>query len=144
MGIAIFGQAFLRSTGLAYSPPWWPIALAGWAVIGLLASRGVRTTTRSLLAVELVAVVLILALMVVIFVKLATGDAPRGLGYTSDFLHLPSGVGALDAGLRCECGLPLVRGVRGGGLVRRGVARPEAHDSALDRRRRSPSEASST
>jgi amino acid transporter len=94
MGIAIFGQAFLRSTDLASSPPWWPIALAGWAVIGLLASRGVRTTTRSLLAVEIVAVVLILALMVVIFVKLATGDAPRGLGYTSDFLHLPSGVGA--------------------------------------------------
>ena len=76
---------------------------------------------------------LILALMVVIFVKLATGDAPRGLGYTSDFLHLPSGVGALDAGLRRECRLPLVRRVRGGGLVRRGVARPEAHDSALDR-----------
>ena len=42
MGIAIFGQAFLRSTGLASSPPWWPIALAGWAVIALLASRGVR------------------------------------------------------------------------------------------------------
>ena len=92
MGIAIFGQAFLRSTGIASSPPWWPLALAGWAVIGLLASRGARTTTRSLLTVELVAVVLILALMVVIFVKLATGDAPRGLGYTSAFLHIPSGV----------------------------------------------------
>ena len=63
-------------------------------MIALLASRGVRTTTRSLLAVEIVAVVLILALMAVIFVKLATGDAPRGLGYTSDFLHVPSGVGA--------------------------------------------------
>jgi amino acid transporter len=94
MGIAIFGQAFLRSADIASSPPWWPIALAGWAVIALLASRGVRTTTRSLLAVEIVAVVLILALMAVIFVKLATGDAPRGLGYTSDFLHVPSGIGA--------------------------------------------------
>jgi amino acid transporter len=94
MGIAIFGQAFLRSSDLASSPPWWPIALAGWAMIALLASRGVRTTTRSLLTVEIAAVVLILALMAVIFVKLATGDAPRGLGYTSDFLHVPSGVGA--------------------------------------------------
>src|SRR5437773_1215988 len=54
MGIAIFGQAFLRSTGIASSPPWWPLALAGWAVIGLLASRGARTTTRSLLTVALV------------------------------------------------------------------------------------------
>jgi amino acid transporter len=93
MGISIFGQAFLRSTGLASSPPWWPIALAGWALIAILASRGARATTRSLLAVELVAVVLILALMVVIFVKLGTGDAPRGLGYTSTFLQIPSGVG---------------------------------------------------
>src|SRR5438067_10740795 len=93
MGIAIFGQAFLRSTGIASSPPWWPLALAGWALIGILASRGARTTTRSLLAVELVAVALILALMVVIFVKLANGGAPRGLGYTSAFLHIPSGVG---------------------------------------------------
>src|SRR6266568_3874391 len=92
MGIAIFGQAFLRSTGIASSPPWWPLALAGWALIGILASRGARTTTRSLLAVELVAVALILALMVVIFVKLATGGAPHGLGYTSAFLHIPSGV----------------------------------------------------
>src|SRR6266536_1563952 len=92
MGIAIFGQALLHSTGIASSPPWWPLALAGWALIGILASRGARTTTRSLLAVELVAVALILALMVVIFVKLATGGAPRGLGYTSAFLHIPSGV----------------------------------------------------
>src|SRR5947208_5210676 len=93
MGISIFGQAFLQSTGLASSPPWWPIALGGWALIALLASRGAKTTTRSLLAVELVAVALILALVVVIFVKLAVGDAPRGLGYTSAFLHVPSGIG---------------------------------------------------
>src|SRR5437773_8568710 len=73
MGIAIFGQAFLHSTGISSSPPWWPLALGGWALIGILASRGARTTTRSLLAVELVAVALILALMAVIFVKLATG-----------------------------------------------------------------------
>jgi amino acid transporter len=93
MGIAIFGRAFLESTGIASSPPWWPLALGGWAVVGLLASRGAKTTTRSLLAVELVAVVLILVLVVDIFVKLAAGSAPRGLGYTGAFLHIPSGVG---------------------------------------------------
>jgi amino acid transporter len=94
MGIAIFGQAFLRSTGLASSPPWWPLALAGWALIGLLALRGALVTIRALLAVELVAVALILVLVAVIFVELATGGAPRGLGYTSDFLHIPPGVSA--------------------------------------------------
>jgi len=93
MGIAIFGRAFLESTGLVDSAPWWPIALAGWAVVGLLASRGAKTTTRSLLAVEIVAVILILALVVVIFVKLAAGTAPRGLGFTGAFLDIPSGVG---------------------------------------------------
>src|SRR5689334_2859590 len=45
MGIAVFGQAFLKSTGIAAAPPWWPLALAGWALIGLLAWRGVKTTT---------------------------------------------------------------------------------------------------
>jgi amino acid transporter len=93
MGIATFGQAFLKSTGLASAPPWWPLALAGWALIGFLAWRGVKTTTRSLLAVELVAVVLILALVAVIFVKLADGGAPHGLGFTSAFLHIPHGIG---------------------------------------------------
>jgi amino acid transporter len=92
MGIAIFGQAFLRSTGIASSPPWWPLALLGWAAIALLASRGARTTVRSLLAVELVAVTLILVLVGVIFVKLATGGAPRNLGYDTGFLHIPTGV----------------------------------------------------
>jgi amino acid transporter len=93
MGVAIFSTAFLRHTGLASSPPWWPFALAGWAVIGLLASRGVRTTTRSLLAIELVAVTLILGLVGVILVDLATGSAPRHLGYSSSFLHFPHAVG---------------------------------------------------
>jgi amino acid transporter len=92
MGIAIFGQAFLRSTGIDSSPPWWPLALGGWALIGILASRGARTTVRSLLAVELVSVALIVSLVVIIFVKLGTGSAPRGLGYTSAFLHIPAGV----------------------------------------------------
>src|SRR5438105_9688058 len=63
MGIAIFGQAFLKSTGIAASPPWWPLALGGWALIAILASRGVRVTTRALLTAEVVAVVLILALV---------------------------------------------------------------------------------
>jgi amino acid transporter len=93
MGIAIFGQAFLKSTGIASSPPWWPVALVGWALVGLLASRSARTATRSLLAVEIVAVALILGLVGTIFVKLATGGAPDHLGYTSAFLHIPSGVG---------------------------------------------------
>lgn len=92
-GVAIFTRAFFESAGIASSPPWWPFALVGWALIHVLASRGARTATRSLLSVELVAVVLILAVVVTIFVKLAAGTAPGGLGYTADFLRIPKGIG---------------------------------------------------
>jgi amino acid transporter len=92
MGIAIFGVAFLKSTGIAHSPPWWPVALGGWALIALLAARGARATIRSLLAVEVVAVALILGLIGVIFVKLGVGNAPRGVGFDSTFLRIPPGV----------------------------------------------------
>src|SRR3954462_633579 len=33
MGVAIFGRAFLNSAGIAGDADWFPIALAGWAVI---------------------------------------------------------------------------------------------------------------
>jgi amino acid transporter len=92
-GVAIFSRAFVESAGIWSSPPWWPFALGGWAVIHLLASRGAKTATRSLLTVELVAVVLILAVVATIFVRLAVGSAPGGLGYSGDFLHIPKGIG---------------------------------------------------
>jgi amino acid transporter len=49
MGVAIFGRAFLDTTGLVRDAGWYPLALAAWAVIWVLAARGVRPTTRSLL-----------------------------------------------------------------------------------------------
>src|SRR4051794_7283995 len=124
MGIAIFGRAFLESTGLAHSPPWWPIALAGWAVVGLLASRGAKTTTRSLLAVEVVAVVLILVLVGMIFTKLALGTAPRGLGYTGAFLHIPSGVGLSTIVLAASAGFLSFAGFEAAGSFGEESKRP--------------------
>src|SRR3954451_16541801 len=77
LGIGIFGQAFLKSAGSAAAPPWLPIALAGWAVVWLLAARGIRITTGSLLVFEGVSLLLVLALVAVIYVKLVAGTAPR-------------------------------------------------------------------
>jgi amino acid transporter len=48
MGVAIFGRAFLDTTGLVRDADWYPLALAAWVVIWVLAARGVRPTTRSL------------------------------------------------------------------------------------------------
>ena len=63
MGVAIFGRALLSATGLAGDADWYPLALAAWVVIWVLAARGVRPTTRSVLAFEVVSVCLILVLM---------------------------------------------------------------------------------
>src|SRR5256714_9180051 len=86
---AVFGVALLKVTGIAASPSWLPIALVGWALIWLLASRDVRVTTRSLLTFELVAVALILGLVVVIFAQLIFGGAPRGPDGNIDFVQPP-------------------------------------------------------
>jgi amino acid transporter len=95
MGVAVFGQAFLRSAGVADRADWYPLALGAWAVIWLLAARGIRPTTRSLLLVEVVSVVLITVLMAVIVVRLATGThtATGAGGFTASVFSLPPGIG---------------------------------------------------
>src|SRR6266536_3517725 len=92
-GVAIFGRAFLDATGLAHDADWYPLALAAWAVIWFLAARGVRPTTRSVLAFEVVSVCLILVLMGAICWRLAAGTAPGGQGWSGAVFVLPPGVG---------------------------------------------------
>jgi amino acid transporter len=101
---AVFGVAFLKVTGIAASPSWLPIALVGWALIWLLASRDVRVTTRSLLSFELVAVALILVLVIVIFAKLIFGGTPRGQDLNVDFVKLPAGTSLSTVALAATAG----------------------------------------
>jgi amino acid transporter len=89
--IAIFGRAFLRSTGIAAHAPWLPLALVGWALVWLIASRAIVTAARTLLLFEVVSVALILVLMAIIFGKLAFGGAPAGRGLSLDVVSLPPG-----------------------------------------------------
>jgi amino acid transporter len=89
--VAIFGQAFLRSTGIAEHAAWLPLALIGWAVVWLVASRAVLTAARTLLLFEVVSVAVILVLMAVIVAKLAFGGAPVGRGLTLDVFSPPPG-----------------------------------------------------
>src|SRR5512132_1588913 len=89
--IAIFGQAFLRGTGIAAHAPWLPLALVGWALVWLIASRAILTAARTLLLFEVVSVALILALMVIIVGKLVFGGAPAGRGVTLDVFSPPPG-----------------------------------------------------
>ena len=90
-GVAIFAQAFLRSTGIATHAPWLPLALAGWALVWLIASRAMLTAARTLLLFEVVSVALILVLMAIIVGKLAFGGAPTGRGLSLEVFSVPPG-----------------------------------------------------
>ena len=117
MGVAIFGRAFLSTTGLASDADWYPIALAAWVVIWVLAARGVRPTTRSLLAFEVVSVCLILVLMGVIFWRLAAGTAPGGQTLSGDVFVLPPGVGVSTLALAAVAGFLAFAGFESAGSL---------------------------
>src|SRR5499427_6112721 len=104
MGVAVFGRAFLATTGLAANADWYPLALGAWAVIGVLAARGVRPTTRSVLAFEIVSVCLILVLMGVIYWRLAAGTAPGGQRFSGSVFVLPPGIGLSALALAATSG----------------------------------------
>jgi amino acid transporter len=89
--IAIFGQALLRSTGIAHDAAWLPLALVGWALVWLIASRAILTAARTLLVFELVSVAVILVLMAVIVAQLVFGGAPAGRGVTLGVFSPPPG-----------------------------------------------------
>jgi len=76
MGVTVFGRAFLESAGIVHDADWYPIALVAWLAIWLLAAGGIRPTARSVLLIELISVLLIIALMIVIVLRLASGADP--------------------------------------------------------------------
>jgi amino acid transporter len=117
MGVAIFGKAFLSSTGLAHSADWFPLALAGWAVIGILAARRIRPTTRSLLFFEIATVTLILVLVGVIYVRLFTHSAPHHLRASLDVFRLPSGVSTSTVALAATSGFLAFAGFESAGSL---------------------------
>jgi len=116
-GVAIFGRAFLDATGLARDADWYPLALAAWAVIWFLAARGVRPTTRSVLAFEVVSVCLILVLMGAIFWRLAAGTAPAGQTLSGRVFVLPPGVGASTLALAATAGFLAFAGFESAGSL---------------------------
>jgi amino acid transporter len=117
MGVAIFGRAFLDATGLAHNADWYPLALGAWAVIWFLAARGVRPTTRSVLAFEVVSVCLILVLMGAIFWRLAARTAPAGQALSGRVFVLPPGVGVSTLALAATAGFLAFAGFESAGSL---------------------------
>ena len=117
MGVAVFGRAFLATTGMVANADWYPLALATWAVIWVLAARGVRPTTRSVLAFEIVSVCLILALMGAIYWHLAAGTAPGGQRLSGSVFVLPHGAGASVLALAATSGFLAFAGFESAGSM---------------------------
>ena len=117
MGVAVFGRAFLDAAGLAHDADWYPLALAAWAVIWVLAARGVRPTTRSLLVFEVVSVCLILVLMGVIYWRLIAGTAPGGQTVSGEVFVLPPGVGVSALALAATAGFLAFAGFESAGSL---------------------------
>jgi amino acid transporter len=89
--VGLFIAQFANGTGIWSGSEWVWIALVAVLCVGFLAYSDIRITTRTLLSIEAVSVLLITVLMVVIFVKLATGSVPGSQGFNSDVFRLPSG-----------------------------------------------------
>ena len=104
LGVAVFGEAFLKSTGISSDFPWYPLALLGWAVVGFAASREVRKAIGALVGFELISLALIVVLMVAIVVSLISGHVPRHQGFTADVVTLPHGTGLSTIGLASTFG----------------------------------------
>ncbi len=80
---------------------WLPIALISRALVWLLVWRGISLTARSVIAVEAVSLLLIVA----IFVRLGTGNAPGHQTLTPDVFKLPRGTGLAAVGFACTYGI---------------------------------------
>ena len=80
--VGLFGGAFLDGTGIWKNPPWLLLALVAAVLIAIVAYGDIKIATRTLLAIEVVSVSLIVVLMVDIFAKVIGGSAPghRSLG----------------------------------------------------------------
>jgi amino acid transporter len=92
-GITVFGGELLALAGFAgFAVDWYLLALAGWLVVGCLASSGLRPAVRSLIGFEIAAVLLIITLMVVVVVAIVGGTAPRGQQITATVLAPPEGL----------------------------------------------------
>jgi len=123
-GVAVFGQAFLRSTGIAPHFPWYPLALFGWAVIAFAASREVRKAISALVVFEVVSFTLIIVLMVAIVVRLISGDVPRSQNITADVFSLPPGTHLSTIGLAAVFGFLSFAGFESAGSFGEEAHRP--------------------
>jgi amino acid transporter len=97
--VGLFIAQFANGTGIWSGSEWIWISVIAAVAVGILAYSDIKITTRTLLSIEAVSVLLITVLMVVIFVKLATGSVPGSQGFNGDVFKLPGGTSSSALGL---------------------------------------------
>lgn len=100
-GFAVFGQSFLRSTGLWAEASADVIAIAGGVILLIVALSSTNSVTTLLLALEGLAIVAMLTLAGIVLAHVARGGGPAGDADPSALFTLPEGAGlaALALGL---------------------------------------------
>ena len=91
--IGLFGTQFLSDTGIAHVNEWVWLALGGLGIVCALAFNEIRVITRTLLATELLGVVLVTILSLVTLATLIFSHGPQGQTFNVHFLQLPEGAG---------------------------------------------------
>ena len=91
--IGLFGTQFLGDTGIAHVSEYVWLALAGLAIVFALAFNEIRIITRTLLASELLGVILVTILSLVTLATLIFSHGPQGQTFNVHFLQLPAGAG---------------------------------------------------
>jgi amino acid transporter len=89
--VGLFGGEFLRGINVTNSNEWIVIGLVGLAAAAVLVYNEVKIITRTLLATEILGVILVTFLSVVVLIRLIFGDAPGDQTANLDFLSLPKG-----------------------------------------------------
>jgi amino acid transporter len=90
--VGIFGEAFLKGSGIWPGAGWLPISAVATLLLLALTLREVRQVTRSLLTIEGVSVALVTLLAIVVIADVVDGGGPRGQELTLSVFTPGAGV----------------------------------------------------
>jgi amino acid transporter len=125
--VGLFLAQFANGTGIWSGGEWIWIALVAALAIGILAYSDIKLTTRTLISMEAVSVLLISVLMVVIFVRLATGSVPGGGGFSTSVFSLPGGTSSSALGLGIVLAFLSFAGFEGAAALGEETNEPRRH-----------------
>jgi len=108
-----FAATFLQNTGIWDGADWLVIGIPAAFLAWMIAAAKAKAATRALLAFEIGTLALIVILFAVIVVKMASGSAPAGSGFTLDVFSLPAGTDFHAVGLAAVFGFLSFAGFEG-------------------------------